>query len=448
MTAEELYQLGEEAYNKENYEQALKYYMEAAPESVDAVSSIPFCYVNLASEVSMDASSHANDTEYLVRGQQKAIKILDEAIRYSLYIYRNFSDYPYACNVAGYNIANALNLQYSLISTGLTTAYRITNTETTVRKTIMTTKAGDEVVSREVLWEDVIGTETNSFVSLNSYDLSEYHIFGPDEKTKRVKESMDTIVRNAAQIGDILECVGREYDAQMVRASVACAMAEAENGDRSMLLAAEWFVAKADELAKATITDEEVYNNWRELFNLIADDYKGLAAKYSALLKSYRKKGERPYLSKFYQDKERTPAVESCEQYVKTQTAISAADARSNSVGDFFEIFLTVFAQVSFMKIFPTILFASIISLFCGGLFHVFSSDAGTFVKLFGIIWFVLTVGLTFFRTITDADEFRTNNTFKLYMGIMLGTALIFSINFPIAIIAYIVLRFLAKKYK
>jgi len=448
MTPQELYQLGENAYNSERYEEALKYYMEAGPECVDAVSSIPFCYVNLATEASPDASNHAQDTEYLVRGQQKAVKLLDAAIRSSLYIYRNFPDYPYSCNIAAYNIANALNLQYSLISTGLTTAYNITNTETTVRQTVMTTKIGDKVVNREVLWEDIIGTETTSFVSLNSYDMSDYHILGPDEKTKRVKASMETIVTNAAQIADILECINREYDAHMVRASVACAMAEAENGDRSMLLPAEWFIARADELAKNSISDKAVYDNWHEFLNIIADDYRELASKYSALLRSYRKRGEKPYLARFYQDKEKAPAVESCTSYTETLNIKSAGDAGSNTLSDLSELFLTVFAQVSFMKIFPTILFASIIGLFCGGLFHVFSSDAGIFTKVFGIVWFILTIGLTFFRTISDADEFRTNNTFNIYMGIMLGTALLFSINFIVAIIAYIVLCILAKKYK
>lgn len=444
MTSEELYQLGEEAYGKEHYEEALKYYIQAGPENADAVSSIPFCYVSLATEVSLDASNHANNEEYLIRGQQKAVKLLDEAIRASLTIYRDFPNNDYACNVAAYNIANATNLQYSLTSTGLTTAYQITTTETKVRQHLWVTKVNGEAVSKEVLWEDILGTETNTFVSLNSYDMSQYHIIGPDEKTKRVKASMETIVRNTTQIADVLECVGRECDAHLVRASLALAMAEAENGDRSMLLPAEWFLAKADELAKASITDADVYNNWHEFYNLVADDYKELSKKYAALLRSYRKRGEKPYLSKFYLDRETAPAVESCASYVSEQEIKNAKDAKAGGVGDLFEIFLTVFAQVSFMKIFPTILFASIISLFFGGLF----SGGGAFDSVFTIVWFIVTIGLTFFRTIADADEFRTNNTFKWYMGIMIGTAVLFSTHFVFALIVYLVLRFLSKKYK
>lgn len=447
MTSEELYELGEKAYNEEKYEEALKYYTEAGPDNVDAVSSIPFCYVDLASQISIDASNHADNTEYLVRGQQKAVNLLQEAIHASLRIYRDFPDYQYACNTAGYVIANALNLQYSLTSTGLTIAYNITNTKTTIKQVVKTTKVGDTVIGKEVLWEEVVGTETESFVSLNSYEMSSYHLLGPDEKTKRVKQSMETIVLNTAQITEILECLGREYDAHMIRASVACAMAEAQNGDRSMLLAAEWFIARAGELAKEKITDAEVFDNWNQFFGIIVDGYKELASKFSALLNSFRRKGERPYIAKFYLNAENAPAIESCREYTNTRQIKNVAAAKNNSASDKFEVFLSVFAQVTFMKIFPTILFASIISLFCGGIIHVFLG-ADIFTKLFGIIWFVVTLALTFFRTVADADEFRTNNTFNIYLGIMLGTALIFSINFFVALVLYLVLNFMAKKYK
>ncbi len=448
MTADELYQLGDQAYSEERYEDALKYYIEAAPENVDAAASIPLCYLNLATQVSLDASNHADNTEYLVKGQQLAVKVLDTAIRSAMRLYRDYRDYPYVCNIASTVIAQSVNLQYSLVSTGLTTAYRITNTTTTTEKTILRTTKGGEVISEDVLWEDVIGTETDTFVSLTSYDMSDYHMFGPDEKTKRVRTSLETLLENTIQLAQILDYLGRPFDAHMFRASLACAMAEAEGGDRSMLLPAEWFIIKAKELAKEALTDQEVYENWETLHEGTFDSYAELSLKYAALLRSYRKQGQKPYLAKFYQDASQAPSVESSESYMQEQHVNKTVDQHLKSKGDFFEVFLTVFAQVSFMKVFPTLLCASIISLFCGGLFHVFSADAGIFTKIFGIVWFIFTMVLTFFRTITDSDEFRTNNTFNIYLGIMLGSGLLFSINFIVPLIAYIVLNILAKKYK
>ena len=222
--------------------------------------------------------------------------------------------------------------------------------------------------------------------------MSDYHILGPDEKTKRIRESLKIILQNAVEVAEILKCVNREFDAHMVRASVACAMAESEGGDRSMLLPAGWFISRAKELAKESLTDPDVYEGWESIHEGTVDSYKELASKYAALLRSYRKKGQKPYLAKFYQDASHAPAVESCETYVKDQEINKTADPPVGGAGDFFEVFLTVFAQVSFMKIFPTILCASIIGLFCGGLFNVFSSDAGIFVNAFGIVWFIITI--------------------------------------------------------
>lgn len=448
MTADELYQLGDQAYNEDRYEDALKYYMEAAPENVDAAASIPFCYVNWASQISMDAARNSNDTEYLVKGQQRAVKVLDVAIRSSLKLFRDYPDYPYVCNIAASVIAQATNLQYSLVSTGLTTAYRITNTTTTIEKTVKRVMRGNEIISEEVLWEDVIGEETNTFVSLTSYDMHSYHILGPDEKTKRIRTSLETLLYNTVQIADILDCLKRPFDAHMIRASLACAMAEADGGDRSMLLSAEWFILRAKELAAEKLTDKEVYDSWVTLHEGTTDSYNELSRKYAALLRSFRKQGQIPYLSKFYADASQAPAVDSCIAYNEKKELDKAAVSHTSGKGDFFEVFLTVFAQVSFMKIFPTILFASIISLFCGGLFHVFSADAGIFTKLFGIIWFIVTIVLTFLRAIKDADEFRVNNTYNIYIGIMLGTGVLFSINFFVGLIVHIVLNILAKKYK
>lgn len=447
MTTEELYQLGEKAYAEENYEEALKYYTQAANEHVDAATTVPLCYINLATQVSIDASNHANDTEYLVHGQQKAVKLLDLAIRTALRLYRDHLDYPSVCNVAISVITQAVNLQYSLVSTGLTTAYRITNTTTHIEKMIEKTTVGGVTVNEEVLWEDIIGTETETFVSLTSFDMSDYHILGPDEKTKRVKASLATSLQNVIQIAEILEILNREYDAHMVRASIACAIAESEGGDRSMLLSAEWFIIRAKELAKATLS-EDVYNEWLSLVDGTIENYTELSFKYAALLRSYRKQGQKPYISKFYRDSSLAPSIEVSEEYAKEQEINKMTDPHLKGKGDFFEIFLTVFAQIDFKKIFPTILFASIISLFCGGLFNVFSAEAGAFVKLFGIIWFIVTMVLTFFRTITDADEFRTNNTYNIYLLTMLATGVLFSINFIVPLIAYIVLRVLSNKYK
>ena len=444
----EVYKLGEAAYDNENYEKALEYFTKIADENADAAAYIPLCYLNMASDMSIDASNHADNTEYLVRGQQLAVNMLNTAVRASLQVFRAYLDYPYVCQVAATVLAQALNLQYVLVSTGLTIAYNITNTTTTIRKTVERTTVGGEVVREEVLWEDVIGTETESFVSLTSYDMSDYHILGPDEKTKKIKASLGTVLKNTVQVAEILDCLGHGYDAHMIRASVACAMADTEGGDRSMALAADWFTIRARELAQAKITDQEIYTSWESIHAVTFESSKEITHKFAALIRSYRRNGQKPYLAKFYQDASQAPVVESCDTYMRELEMSKTMDQNTGGIGEKFEIFLTVFAQVSFMKIFPTILFASIISLFCGGLFHAFSKDAGIFGKVFGIVWFIITILLTFFRTITDADEFRTNNTFNIYMAIMMGTALVFSINFVVPLIAFIVLNVLAKKYK
>lgn len=149
MTAAELYQLGEKAYAEDRYEDALRYYTAAAPQNADAAATVPLCHMGLASQVSLDVSEHADNTEYLVRGQQLAVKVYDTAIRSALALYRDYPDYPYVCNVAPLVICTSLNAQYSLVSTGLTTAYRITSTTTTVRKTVLQTKQGGQVINND-----------------------------------------------------------------------------------------------------------------------------------------------------------------------------------------------------------------------------------------------------------------------------------------------------------
>ncbi len=450
MTPEELYELGEQAYANDNYEQALEYYTQSANGgNVDAAVSLPFTYFQLATQVSLDASNHANDTEYLVRGQQQAVNMLDTAIRTAIRVLHDYPDYPYVANGTASAIATCLDLQYALISTGLTIAYRITNTTTHTQKTVLRTMRDGVVVNEEVLWEDILGTETSEFVSLTSYDMRDFHILGPDEKTKRIRESLSVVTENAKQIADIYECIGRECDAHIIRATLACAKAEAEGGDRSALLAAHWFITQAKTVADKELTDPDVRANWDAVHAGTFDNYNELSQKFAALLRSFRKKGQRPYIGEYYAAGAPIPPIESNVAYQNEQAMYTAADNHNgNAVGNAFEVFLTVLAQVSFMKIFPTILFASIISLFCGGIFHVFSADAGIFTKLFGIIWFVITMILTFVRTFADADEFRTNNTFTIYLGIMLGTGLLFSINFLFPLIAFIVLNMMAKKYK
>ena len=60
-------------------------------------------------------------------------------------------------------------------------------------------------------------------------------------------------------ISGALGYMGREYDALLVRAVVAAEMADCENGIRSMLLAADWFVAMAMQVASLEM-EEAVYN--------------------------------------------------------------------------------------------------------------------------------------------------------------------------------------------
>lgn len=436
MNTNELYALGEKAFDEERYADAIRYFQSASSDNVDAKAYLPMCYLNLASQVSLQASG-SNDTETLVRGQQHAVKLLDTAIRSALNFLKNHGDSLSDCNIAGMVIAQAFNLQYTLVATGLTTAYRLTTTTTTIEKTMM----GDTV-----LWEEITGQETSQYVSLTPTDFHDYHIFGPDEKTKRVYQEKAKVLRNAVQTASILEYLGRPYDAHILRAAVACEMADCENGDRSMLLAADWFVCQGQDMAKESLGSIGLYDEWKSLQDATISTYEELEAKYAALLRSFRREGRKPALATFYQPGETVPGLEACASYmIKAQANEAIAQASGKS--DIWEVFLSVFAQAATVRIIPTIVFSSVVSLFMGGLLNAFSADSGAFIKILVIVWMIITLVITFVRTITDSDGISGKNL-RLYQLIMFGTAIVFSINFIVGIVALVVLKFLSAKYK
>ena len=436
MSVQDILKLGNDAFDLGQYEDAVKHFATIADEDLDAQIMLPLSYFRLGCQVSTRAS-RSEKTEDLVRGQQAAIKILDLAVRSAMRVIRNYAPDNSVCGTAASLIAQSLELQYTLVALGLTTAYRMTSTTTTIEQTML---------NGTVLWEEIIGTEINSSVSLTSFDMRDYSVFGPDNKTLRVQAECEKILQNTVQVATIVEMMGREADAHMIRAAVACAMADSEGGIRNMVMAAQWFVARGKELAQASM-DAETYNDWVAVHTPTIDTCAELSQKYAALLRSFRKEGQRPYLARFYQNASQAPAMESCAAYMQEQEINRTIDPVVGK-GDFFQMFLSVFAQATTNKIIPMIVFSSIISLFCGGLFHVFSQDIGLFGKIFGIIWVVVTALLTLIRTVKNGDEFRSKQTRFLYTCINFGIVLVFSINFFVGIILFIVLKILSKKFK
>jgi ABC-type nickel/cobalt efflux system permease component RcnA len=239
--------------------------------------------------------------------------------------------------------------------------------------------------------------------------------------------------------------LNREFDAHILRAAVACEMADCENGDRSKLLAADWFIWQAQDVAKEQMSEEE-YKEWRELNDTTITSYMELEAKYNALLRSFKREGRQPALAVFYQEGEQVPSVDSCASYKLIQEANQQLDQGSTG-RDKWEVFLSVYAQAATVRAIPTIVFSSVISLFMGGLFNILSPNAGTFLKIIGIVWLAITLIITFIRSLTDTNGISGKNL-RLYQLIMIGIGLVFSINFFVGLIAYFVLRSMASKYK
>lgn len=435
MTTSEYYELGEKAFDQDRYKDAIHYLTKAADDHPDAWYFLPLCYLNYASDVSIKASG-SNDTETLVSGQQHAVALLDAGVRAALHALRYCCNSVSDGNAVAPVIPQLFNLQYAIVATGLTTAYRLTRTTTKVERT----KLGDVT-----LWEEVVGTDTEQFVSLTSYDLRDYHVFGPDEKSKRVEQEKNKVLENAVQVATMLEYLGREYDAHMLRAAVACAMADCETGYRSDLLPADWFLCRAKEVARYAM-DNEDYDEWLKMNAGTISEFEDLEQKYAALIRGFIREGKRLRLEVFYLADAQVPNVNDCPTYVAKVQQKSAA-AQSSGGNDAWEIFLSVYGQVTFNNMIGGIVFGSVVSLFMGGLLSIFGPDANPFGTMLIGIWMAITLGLVYFRSITD-DAGVTGKTFRIYQLILMGIAVVFSINFLLGIVTVVVLNILSEKYK
>ncbi|MBQ8831193.1 MAG: hypothetical protein IJ017_06310 [Oscillospiraceae bacterium] len=432
MTIDELFDKGMEAFDREDYEAALPYFKQGAEMgSIDAELYVPLCYFSLSTDTSLAASS-SEQTEELVRGQQRAVALADAAIRHSLSFINNHGNDKDSCNVCAMMIAHSFNMQYHIVAAGLTTAYRLTTTTTHIERTTL---------NGATLWEEITGVDRDEYVSLTSFDMHDYHIFGPDEKTKRVETSCNIIRNNAKQATEILDLLGQKHNALMVRCGLACGMADCINGNRTMLLAADWYYCAAQDEAHAVLTDEE-FNAWKDTFSPTINEFESLCTKYGAILRSSRKSGQLPHTAYLYQN-DTAPALDSSPTYVSKMGVLSETD-KVTSKGDFFELFLTLFAQASTVRCIPTIVFASVISIFFGGLFNIFK---GVGVVLI-LIWLAITLIITYIRTLTDSSGIVGKKNIRLYQLIMFGLAILFSINFIVAIIVFVILKFLSKPYK
>ncbi len=437
-----LYNKGMEAYDLHDYNTALSYFDQAAKMgSNDGEIFVALCYFNMAADSSRRASA-SNSTEELVKGQQLAVNLTDVCIRSCLNFIRRHPDDRENSTVAAFMISRSFGLQYTIIAAGLTTAYRITSTTTHITRHMM-----DGVT----LWDEITGVDTNEYVSLYSYDFSEYSLFGPDRRTVRVEQAKETVLNNAVQVATILGYLDREYDALLLRAVVAGEMADCENGIRSMLLSADWFVAMAMQTASLQLSEEE-YKSWNEMNEQTFTEVAEYQGKYAALLRQMKRDGMRPFLNRFYQDPAEVPRIEDCVIYTEYEKNPVAGDVTNPNApkqkGEWFEVFLSVFAQAANQKVIPTVVFASAISLLFGGFFNLFNPDAGIIAKVLIVVFMILTIILTLIRSANDTGNITGKRSVQLFMWTRMGIALVFAINFWVAIVAFIVLKILSKRFR
>lgn len=431
-----LFNQGMEAYDAQNYNSAISYFDQAAKEgSVDGEIFVSLCYFNMAADTSLQASN-SDTTEALVKGQQLAVNLTDACIRSCLNFIRRHPTDEENGKVAAFMISRCFGLQYTIIAAGLTTAYRITTTTTHITK---------HMVNGSSLWDEITGVESDEYVSLYSYDMNEYDLFGPDRRTLRVEQSKETVLVNAVQVASILTYLGREFDALMLRAVIAGEMADCENGVRSMLLAADWFVAMAMQTASQQLTEEQ-FKEWNEMNEQSFTEISQYKHKYAALLRQMKREGMRPYLNRFYQDPAEVPKIEDCVVYTEYEKNPVAGDVTDPSLpkqkGEWFESFLTIFAQASNQKVIPIVVFPGVFSLIFGGMLREYG------VNVLSIIWLVLTLGLTLIRSVKDLDNIVGKSSVRMFMLIRFGIAILFSLNFWLGLIPFVVLKFLSKAYK
>ena len=167
--------------------------------------------------------------------------------------------------------------------------------------------------------------------------------------------------------------------------------------------------------------------------------------KYAALLRQMQRDGMRPYLNRFYQDPAEVPKIEDCVVYTEYQKNPVSGDVTKPDLkvkGEGFQSFLSVFAQASNQKVIPIVVFPGVFSFLFGGLLREHGFNA------LSIIWLVLTLGLTWIRTRKDMDNIVGKSSRQLFMLIRFGIAILFSLNFWVGLIAFVVLKILSKPYK
>lgn len=428
MTIDELYEKGNEAYNLNNYSDAIKYF-EQCGDHIEARAMLALSCYMMACQVSLRASNYAKDNEEMFKGQQQAVKLCDLACRHAL---NYLKDYPHAtgnCDACAMIIVQCNGLHYAITASGLTTAYHVTSTKTTIEKTMM----GDTAI-----WEEITGVETTEGITYFSADMHDYHVFGPDEHTLRIEKNRTIVEQNAAIYATALEYLNRPYDAYILRAEMACQIANCNNGTRKMIMEAEWFVLRALELAAAAMTEEQ-FNEWKNMHSDTIETYYEYEAKYAALLRGFRREGLGLDFKPFFQNGEALPAANECQSWMETRQIRAEQDSNSNKGQELWQEFLSVFAQTNLMRLIPTLVFSSMNSLFCGGLHHL---------NLLSGILFIITLIVTFVRSITDSSGVVGKKASRMYTLILLGIAVVFSYNFLFGVIALVALTILSKPYK
>lgn len=436
-----LYDSGQVAYNEGRYEDAVSLFSEAAGLGhADAKAFLALALYMYACQI-QNESIHYQNGEALVHGQQQASAMSYEVVKIAMdYLVHNHVD-DATCNLMGQLITQSFGLIYFIAASGNGIGYRII--EDGYNFDI-------DVIGRTIFMEYSHFHE--EYVSLFGTKLSDYSVFGMDEKDKRIAEACKATLRNAKDVAKILGLLGREYDALMLRTRMALEMSDYSNGNRAYLLAAEWFYHEAHAQAREALvsgTDDSSYQNWREDNAQTTEKFNKMTANYRKVILGYKKEGKKPALSAFYREDDVVPAVEDNSLYVNLEKGdIKEADNYSGEIAK--ERVLSVIAQINYKRFVPMILFASVVGFFMGGLIPIYTSG-GAFAKGFGTVWFIITMILTWIRSLTVSDGIASGKSFTTFRRIMIiGTAILclHSVLFILGIIAFSVLKAMARKYE
>ena len=440
---DELYEQGMAAYNAKNYDEAIEKFSEAAELGhVDAKAFLALTVYMYACQIQNETIQY-KDAEKLLQGQGIAAHMCYDVVRIAINYLSTTPEDSATCNLMGQLITQAFGVIYYIAANGYGIGYKVIEDGIQLDWALIINHVG-------LFHYSDYHQETTTLWSSNFHD---YSIFGIDDKTKRIEQVCKDTLRNAKDIAKILEVLGRNYDALMLRARMALEMSDYVNGNRTYLLAAEWLYNQAISEARTALIgedgDESVFQNWKDDHVQTNQKFAQMTSKFRKVIMGYKKEGKKPAIRAFYREDDTIPGIEESVTY----NAMESADielANDDESGIAKERFLSVVAQIHFKRFIPMIIFASIVGFFMGGLIPIYVSG-GIFAKVFATVWFIITMILTIIRSVTVADGIASGKSYKTFQLFMIcGTAFLclHLITFIIGIIAFIILKNMARKYE